>query len=502
MWLRDTFSDTCQSSYVSKSHRSCVSTHCAQRHNAYRWVTTPNDHYCAVSKRHLETSLYQINTDRRTLLSVFCRRLYSFLHSLCPTMDSIFDSSFLDPIFQLPPLSFNGFDLNTLTSFPSFSTGGLQTFPSTKPIAHCSSGTVPCAEPEAVSVAKMSFKCSTCWDDELDLNKVIACSDHHVTCVDCAKRGTESAISDNKVFVCPAKDSLGKPCGKAFPNTAMSRALSDKLKESHDMVESQIVFAQTIETFAEDDVVVKCPLCAGVLLLSKETADCIGYHDATKIKCRFCQHHYCKKCNKQWHDGPCDPQARADEELVQKLAIVCLCGNRFIRGDGCNRIKCNRCSRSWCWICKHYFKPSEQSYTEHYWQPTDRYHDIDKCPLYGERAENQVFAKPPEPPRKSGRGIAAAPVEPQNADLAAVRAPVQAVQVVPAQVQVVGPVQQRPEIVVIQNRVKTGRVTKKTPATKPVNTICGALTNRGTQCQRLGKNNGMCGIHARMEQQK
>lgn len=409
------------------------------------------------------------------------------------------DSIFLDPIFQIPPYPFNGslgFDLSS----PSFPTGGLQTFPSSNPTCSSSQcGTAHCAEPEPVSVAKMSFKCSTCWDDELDVNKIIACPDGHITCVDCAKRGTESAISDNKVFVCPAKDGLGKPCGKAFPNTAMSRALSDKLKESHDMVESQIVFAQTLETIAANDVVVKCPLCAGALLLSKETADCIGYHDATKIKCRFCQHHYCKKCNKQWHDGPCDPQARADEELVQKMAIVCLCGNRFIRGDGCNRIKCNRCSRSWCWICKHYFKPSEQSYTEHYWQPNDRYPDNDKCPLYGERPENQVFAKAPEPPRKAGRGIAAAPVEPQNADLAAIRAPVQVAPQVP--VQVIAPVQ-AVQVVSTQNRVKTGRVTKKAATPKQVHTICGALTNRQTPCKRLGKNNGMCGIHARMEQQK
>lgn len=413
-------------------------------------------------------------------------------------MDSIFNSSFLDPIFQIPSQSYDGssrggfgFDLNTLTTFPT-------TPVSTDTHQGCSGNSMlsAAAEPSdaPVSVAKMSFKCSICWDDELDLNKVIACPDHHVTCVDCATRGTESAISDNKVFVCPAKDKLGRTCEKAFPNTAMSRALSDKLKESHDMVESQIVFSQTIENFATKDVVVRCPLCAGALLLSKETAKCVGYHNATKIKCRFCQHHYCKKCNKQWHDGPCDPQARADEELVQKMAIACLCGNRFIRGDGCNRLKCNRCSRSWCWICKHYFKPSEQSYTDHYWQPNDRHPDDDKCPLYGERPDDQVFAKPPESLRKTGRGIAPLPIEPQNVDLAALPEPVPAVIA-----------QRQPVVVAIP--VKTGRVSKKTtnqttPVPVALPTICGALTNRGTPCQRLGKKNGICGIHARIAQQQ
>ena len=77
-----------------------------------------------------------------------------------------------------------------------------------------------------------------------------------------------------------------------------------------------------------------------------------------------------------------------------------------------------------------------------------------------------------------GRGIAVVP-EVQDANLAELPVPVQQVQRLP-------PI----------TRVNTGRVAKSEP------TICGYMTNKNTPCQRRGKKNGICGIHARIASQR
>jgi hypothetical protein len=306
----------------------------------------------------------------------------------------------------------------------------------------------------------VSLECAVCFD-EVDQDSAIACPDGHLSCIHCVRRGLEISIGENKVFACPAaSEADDKQCQKCFSDAGLEHAVGPLLKATHDLVVARnqvsLAFAG-----APDDIVVKCPLCCGVVLLSKQTAAQIGFHEARKITCRFCLGSFCKKCDKPWHHGACDRQERADAQFVADLAISCICGNTFIRGDGCNRIKCNLCKRSWCWICKAYFEPGTADYVTHF---------RDSCPLYGERPPNQVFAaRPVQPVPKKASGP-----KPRRA---------------------LPPLRRR------HGEPEYGReVTRQTPSGKSkTGHVCGALTNRGLPCQRQSLPGRMCGIHTRLD---
>lgn len=307
-----------------------------------------------------------------------------------------------------------------------------------------------------------------------------------------------------------------KRCDEHYSEIAMERALTDDLKKQYDRVEGDLAYALARGTLRivgstqeeegdpmdpsqaveEDTIEIKCPLCAGVVLMDTTMVLCSKFNEAVRIQCCFCNNEYCRKCDMPWHEGSCDPVSRLDEAMIAEWTIKCICGARIYRGDGCNKLKCVRCMRSWCYMCGILFKPHESIYTSHYWQPTDRTPNKDLCPLYGERPVGTKLLPTPAPPRAVGRGIA--PLSPVYA---------------PVNMGVITGIefmqQSQPPTLHVANvdDVTDGDYTPVTRRVRPrranagktVGTECGFLTKRAVPCKRKGKDNGLCGLHRKLQ---
>jgi hypothetical protein len=223
-----------------------------------------------------------------------------------------------------------------------------------------------------------SFECSCCFDT-IDLNHAVTCQSGHVACVSCMEGAMKNAIEENKPFHCFHPDK----CEAEFSHIAVMRAIQDQgLKNAYDNLmahRSTIIFDNTWS----------CGLCDNVVAIEG-----IDVNTYDRVKCNACDKTICQKCKKEAHDGPCDEERRKEEAATERLVYKCICGNKFIRGDGCNHMTCNVCRRHSCWICKAVLTP--QNLHMHFYSSTvpQRHRPAGStCPQYGERAEDQQFVQ-------------------------------------------------------------------------------------------------------------
>ena len=311
----------------------------------------------------------------------------------------------------------------------------------------------------------INLECQCCFDEPESGNDMVWCSKGHSICNTCIKIGVEHAIAEIKpLFTCPFINKHdGQVCGEEFHRRVLSRAIQDAhLIERFEFIQARRDVLAALQT--EDDLVFDCQFCDNIIVLEEP---------ALYVECE-CGRATCCTCKQDAHQGPCTPEEEhdQDENETNNFVLTCTCGNRFIRGDGCNHVICNQCQEHWCWICKTTL--DRETPYHHFGNPNAT------CPLYGERGE--PWDPLQQPPLEDVQGI--------DDGLMAIQEAMQHLQQIrhdlgfinPEMLNVLQVIQQVPQVELQQDQVFQ-RVR------------CEALTLRGTQCQFHGQFEGRCRIH-------
>ncbi len=226
----------------------------------------------------------------------------------------------------------------------------------------------------------MEYQCCCCFET-IDLNNAISCSaghvSGHVTCTDCLTRAIEVAVGDQKTLKCFHESK----CNNYYTENAIRKSTDDtRLRRAYD----NVVARKNIQEAGITDMY-GCPFCNNAVIIDDEEFDVFS--------CDSCKKNSCKTCKKEQHDGPCDPKRRLEEEQTNNLILICFCEAKLVRGDGCNHLTCPNCRTHWCWICKaNLTGPHKYNY---FHQQNGIGSEYGVCPVYGDRAINQVFAERP-----------------------------------------------------------------------------------------------------------
>lgn len=217
------------------------------------------------------------------------------------------------------------------------------------------------------------LECGCCFDT-IVLNDVVTCANDHVICAPCLERGVANAIGDNKEIKCAVVEG----CNAEYTHKAIVRAIEDhKLRMAYNNVLANIRVRKSGVSGMHC-----CPFCDNAVIID---ADVLRFRN---FKCNQCQRISCRVCHQAGHTGVCNSERRKEEEATLRYIITCDCGNKFIRGDACNKLACPACRRKFCWICK--ARLGVDGYL-HFAVKGDK--KDKRCQLYGERPENQVVVE-------------------------------------------------------------------------------------------------------------
>jgi hypothetical protein len=208
----------------------------------------------------------------------------------------------------------------------------------------------------------MEHECCCCFVPYLQ-DEIAKCNNNHIICKVCINMGTKAAIENRKLFKCPHISI----CDQFIDEFIINKYVNDSgiIKAYSKMS----IFINTINI----EGLHQCIYCDYAEIVDTEL---------DVFFCRGCKKEYCFKCSEELHEGKKCKQKFHDEteELTKKYTIYC-CGRTIVRGDGCNKLTCNKCMKAWCWYCK----IAVNDYT-HF---TDSNIPVGgKCPL---------FADPPKP---------------------------------------------------------------------------------------------------------
>jgi hypothetical protein len=216
-------------------------------------------------------------------------------------------------------------------------------------------------------ILKMEHECCCCFVPYLQ-DEIAKCNNNHIICKVCINMGTKAAIENRKLFKCPHISI----CDQFIDEFIINKYVNDSgiIKAYSKMS----IFINTINI----EGLHQCIYCDYAEIVDTEL---------DVFFCRGCKKEYCFKCSEELHKGKKCRQKFHDEaeELTKKYTIYC-CGRYMIRGDGCNKLTCNKCGKYWCYYCKAAINESEYShFSDLPFGPEGRR----KCPLRG---------NPPEPP--------------------------------------------------------------------------------------------------------
>ena len=298
---------------------------------------------------------------------------------------------------------------------------------------------------EALSKLSLdSLECSCCFS-EMCVNESVTCTDNHLCCVMCLETGIGIAIAERKTVKCFS--TVG--CSKEYPEKALKRGLETGTKNAYD----KIVALECIKTLPG---FYKCPYCDNGGILDDSVSQ---YH------CMDCDKSVCTKCSKDFHQGECAGEAKDDG-----FSIICTCGLRIIRGDGCNKLTCV-CKKIYCWLCKQNIKDGYK-------------HFVKGCELYGLRPDEDGYK--PGPVLQQPRQL---PVDVRNVNQLPVR-----VRIIQLPVRVIQLPVNRPPIEARNVfRLKQGYNEVLQVDAGPLK--CRAIARTGTQCRNNRNNQHYCSVH-------
>ena len=239
-------------------------------------------------------------------------------------------------------------------------------------------------------VLDSEYKCLCCFD-ELPTEQLIHCScftqttPYHMFCAPCVSGYIASGIQDKKANMgCM----LGKACngGKYDISQIEPCLLDQQMKDAlHDQL--QVDYMRQLKTENKEFEI--CMSCEkwGVFVPSHNHKN----KTYTNIKCQLCDGDWCMYCRKKGHSTnvSCNQldNNSTKEQVVTFIANFLTtetshqcpcCFTKYVKLDGCNRIKCPHCAKASCFICgvtvNHY---------EHF-DGTVNNKNKEKCPLWND----------------------------------------------------------------------------------------------------------------------
>ncbi|KAJ6228840.1 rbr-type e3 ubiquitin transferase [Anaeramoeba flamelloides] len=196
------------------------------------------------------------------------------------------------------------------------------------------------------------FLCEICYvqNSMEDVFHVTACG--HKICSTCATRYCEIEIRSRKLpIMCPI--CKGKKVKTIIPdNNILNLRMDQKvLNQYYD-------FSLGIFVDKNPEKCCRCPKpnCGKPMFFQDNQVE---------MRCYYCDYHYCRKCNVEWHDGSTceqfqkwklenDDADRAFEEYKNSIgAKQCpKCGAVCSKTAGCNKMTCGACHCYWCYKCE------------------------------------------------------------------------------------------------------------------------------------------------------
>ncbi|KAI1203855.1 hypothetical protein F5X97DRAFT_3602 [Nemania serpens] len=219
--------------------------------------------------------------------------------------------------------------------------------------------------------------CGICFE-ECPLNRMVCCEGQavHWFCRSCLKSQAESQIGMAKhELTCMSLDG----CSAGFSRAQRAIFLNKKLTVALDRIEQEAVLRmagiENLET---------CPFCPYAAEYPPVEFDKEFRCDnprCQQVSCRLCrkESHIPKTCAEADADRGLDVRHILEEAMSEALIRRCnKCTSPFIKQDGCNKIKCNKCGTVQCDVCR----KTIIDYT-HFNDP-NRGGKVGQCPLFDE----------------------------------------------------------------------------------------------------------------------
>ena len=229
--------------------------------------------------------------------------------------------------------------------------------------------------------------CSGCWDTDVNL---FACKGGHGFCKECLATGLSIKVVETGEYGC-----IHGSCNENYSERTIKTVLQPHLVERY-YIDLVVKSVQNLEI----QNIHKCPFCENRVILDDDITELGTFYCMDG-----CRRYSCMRCNRAYHDGPCEiPAHHQRDELATKNFVIVCCGVPFFRGDACNKVKCPKCKTPYCWICK------EKNITYIHFGNTK------PCQLYGERREPIAERREPiaEQPRQPVRRVQCSGITSRN----------------------------------------------------------------------------------------
>lgn len=211
--------------------------------------------------------------------------------------------------------------------------------------------------------------CFCCWDSDVNL---YSCTEGHSCCQECLNRGIEILINENRNTGC-----INEKCSGHYPENVIVNGIKDKkLIQQYNI----LLFINSLQKLNLQNLH-KCPFCDNRVILEDFQNNNENNQNNNTFFCMTgCKKYSCMNCNKEAHDGECviNNEHAQNEKLTNDFLLKC-CGMPFYRGDACNKVKCPKCPKYYCWICK------QQVFDYSHFSPGKI------CKLYGERPSDKTI---------------------------------------------------------------------------------------------------------------
>jgi len=233
-------------------------------------------------------------------------------------------------------------------------------------------------EPLNAPITFNIFECKCCYDDESPVYKMISCSNGHDFCSDCiSKYIVEKLQSDCGELVCI----YDVKCKGTFEEQQLVSKVDNTLYKNY--ANSNILNSIKSANVENLFTCSKCTIYS--VIIEPHLYDYIK----NKMTCAMCNFDMCIRCLCAFHgESKCydksEPLENDDDDLHKTIENILTkhrirhcpnCQETFIRSDGCNKMKCVKCSTCSCYICG----KSIEDY-KHFHDKVQIYEDT--CPLW------------------------------------------------------------------------------------------------------------------------
>jgi len=190
------------------------------------------------------------------------------------------------------------------------------------------------------------IECCCCYES-VPWEALTQCNAGHLFCLNCIKEYVERTVfgEERNDIHCMDGESL---CQEPFPESSIEKALPPDTYKKYLGLMQQIEIKK-----AGIEGLTNCLHCDFMYIM--DPGD-------TVFNCQGCRKQTCILCEQTAHPNqPCPKKETAteenkrkamEEELTKARLRKCPCGTEFIKTEGCNKIICNKCATTMCYVCR------------------------------------------------------------------------------------------------------------------------------------------------------